>query len=147
MKKQIQTRVPIRALAGGVGLLTTLGLGLSMGQAASAKTASTKTASAKSAPHFRVSAAQATATVLKKFPGQLTEKTRLENEEGTWQYGVMVKSGHTLREVMVDAKTGVIADVEATTASKEQVEKKTDAADATNKASAKKSSKAAMSHR
>ncbi len=140
MKKQIQTRVPIRALAGGVGLLTTLGLALSM-------------ASAKSAPHFRVSAAQATATVLKKFPGQLTEKTRLENEEGTWQYSVMVRSGHTLREVMVDAKTGVIADVEATTASKEQVEKKADAADttnaadATNKASAKKSSKAAMSHR
>ena len=134
MKRHIQARMPIRALAGGVGLLTTLGLGLSI-------------ASAKSTPHFRVSAAQATATVLKKFPGQLTEKTVLENEEGTWQYGVMVRSGHTLREVMVDAKTGKIANVEVTTAGKEQVEKKADAVDATNKAGAKKSSKAAMSHR
>ncbi len=117
MKRQIQTRVPIRALAGGVGLLTTLGLALSM-------------ASAKSTPHFRVSAAQATATVLKKFPGHVTEKTRLENEEGTWQYGVMVRSGRTMREVMVDAKTGRIANVEVTTPGKEQVEKKADAADA-----------------
>ena len=134
MKRHIQARMPIRALAGGVGLLTTLGLGLSI-------------ASAKSTPHFRLSAAQATAIVLKKFPGKVTEKTVLENEEGTWQYGVMVRSGRVLREVMVDAKTGKIANVEVTTAGKEQVEKKTDAADATKAVGAKKSSKAAMSHR
>lgn len=141
MKRHIQTQMPIRALAGGVGLLTTLGLALSM-------------ASAKSTPHFRVSAAQATATVLKKFPGKITEKTRLENEEGTWQYGVMVRSGHTLREVMVDAKTGKIANVEVTTIGKEQVEKKTDAADEAKAAapakktgtSARKSGKVAASH-
>ena len=103
-------------------------------------------ASAKATPHFRISAAQATAIVLKKFPGKLTEKTQLENEEGVWQYGVMVKSGRTLREVMVDAKTGKIANVETTTASKEQVEKKADAVDEA-KAAMKAKNKTTVSHK
>ncbi len=119
MKKQMEKASSIRALAGGVGLLTTLGLTVS----------TMAVVSAKSVPHFRVTAAQATAAVLKKFPGHLTEKTHLEDEEGTWQYSVMVRSGRILREVMVDAKTGRIANVEATTSGKEQAEKKTDAAD------------------
>lgn len=118
MKTPFQTRTPIRALAGGVGLLTTLGLAVSM----------SSVAIAKKAPHFRISAAQATAIVLNKFPGKVTEKAVLEDEEGTWQYGVMVRSGHTLREVMVDAKTGKIANVEVTTVGKENVEQKAEIA-------------------
>ena len=51
----------------------------------------------------------------------------LENEEGKWQYGVMVRSGKTLREVMVNAMTGKIDSVEVTTAEKERAEKKADA--------------------
>ena len=124
MKKHIPLRVPLRAFAGGVGLLTTLGVALSA-------------ASAKTTPHFRVSAAQATAIVLKRFPGQLTGKPSLEDEEGSWQYGVMVRSGRTLREVMVDAKTGKIVNVEVTTSGKEKSEAKTDAADEAKAAKAR----------
>ncbi len=137
MKTLLQTRVPIRALAGGVGLLTTLGLAVSMSSIASANASAN--ASAKKAPHFRLSAAQATAIVLKKFPGKVTEKIVLEDEEGTWQYGVMVRSGRLLREVMVDAKTGKIANVEVTTVGKEQVEQKAEtAAEAAAEAKARK---------
>ena len=44
----------------------------------------------------KITAAQAEAVTLRKFPGKIVAKTTLENEEGKWQYGVMVRSGHTL---------------------------------------------------
>lgn len=103
----------MRVLAGGALALATLGAGLLAAQAA---------------PHAKISAARANAVVLKRFPGRLTAKTTLENEEGKWQYGVMVRSGRTLREVMVDANTGKIADVEVTSAAKEGVEARQEAA-------------------
>ena len=78
--------------------------------------------------HARLTTVQAEAAALKKFPGKVTAGTKLENEEGTWQYGVMVRSGKTLREVMVNAKTGKIDSVEVTTAGKEQTEAKAEAA-------------------
>ena len=84
-------------------------------------------------PHAKISAARANAVVLKRFPGKLTAKTTLENEEGKWQYGVMVRSGKTLREVMVDANTGKIVDVEVTSAAKEGVEARQEAAAKTKK--------------
>ena len=71
----------------------------------------------------KITETRANAIVLKKFPGKLTAKTTLENEEGKWEYGVMVRSGKTLREVMVDAYSGKIVSVEVTTAAKEGVEK------------------------
>jgi uncharacterized membrane protein YkoI len=80
--------------------------------------------------HAKITAAQAEATVLKKFPGKIVAKTKLENEEGKWQYGVMVQSGKTLREVMVGAKSGKIESVEVTTAGKEGVEAKQESAKA-----------------
>ncbi len=83
---------------------------------------------AHAAPHAKISAARANAIVLKRFPGKLTQKTALENEEGTWQYGVMVRSGKTLREVMVDANTGKIADIEVTSNAKEGVEARQESA-------------------
>lgn len=78
--------------------------------------------------HAKITAKQAESIVLKQYPGKIVEKTKLENEEGVWQYGVMVRSGKTLREVMVNAKTGKIDNVEVTTSSKEKAETKADAA-------------------
>ncbi len=96
------------ALRLGAGIVAVTGFGLAVAVA--------------SPNHARITASQANATVLNRFHGQLTGKTALENEEGKWQYSVNVRSGHTLREVMVDARTGKIADIEVTTAAKESVE-------------------------
>lgn len=108
MKTQAKTKFMV---AGGVGMLAVLGAGM-----------------VQAAPHAKIGVARANAIVLKRFPGKLTAKTTLENEEGTWQYGVMVRSGRTLREVMVDAGSGKIANIEATTAGKEKVEAAQEAA-------------------
>ncbi|HEX2950657.1 MAG TPA: PepSY domain-containing protein [Armatimonadota bacterium] len=79
--------------------------------------------------HFSITAHKAENIVLKKFPhGQIMDKTKLENEEGIWQYGVMVQNGKILREVMVNAKTGHIDSVEVTNAAKERDEAKADVA-------------------
>lgn len=74
------------------------------------------------APKVKLTVERANAIALKKVPGTIVGKTALENEEGRWQYGVMVRSGKTLREIMVNANTGRIDSVEVTTASKEAVE-------------------------
>ena len=76
----------------------------------------------------RVTAAQATKVALARWHGHAAGKTRLENEEGAWQYSVMVRSGKKLREVMVDAKTGHIASVEVTSGAKERAEARADRA-------------------
>ncbi len=90
----------------------------------------TMSAFAAKPPKVKVSASQANHIALKKFPGKIVGKTALENEEGKWQYGVLVRSGKTLREVMVNAKTGKIDSVEVTTDAKENAEKIEDAAKA-----------------
>ena len=82
-------------------------------------------------PHFTITQAKANTIVLKRFAhGVIVGKTKLENEEGTWQYGVMVRKGKLLREVMVNAKTGHIDRVEVTNAAKENGEALVDAAQA-----------------
>lgn len=114
MEDQMQIhKLHARALCGGAGMAAVLALTLVTAQAA---------------PKTRFTAAQANAIVLKRFPGKLTGKTVLENEEGSWQYGVMVQSGRTLREVMVDANSGKIVDIEKTTVAKERAEKRAEAA-------------------
>lgn len=85
-------------------------------------TAQAKPQGKHATPSVSITAKQAEGIALKKFPGKIVEKTKLENEEGVMQYGVMVKSGKTLREVMVNAKTGKIDSVEVTTASTEKKE-------------------------
>ena len=85
--------------------------------------------------HAKITAAQAQKTALAKYPGKVLGKVELENEDGSWQYAVMIRSGKKLREVMVDAKTGKIANVEETTDEKEAKEK---AAEAKGKAKGKK---------
>ncbi|MBV9468739.1 MAG: hypothetical protein JOZ57_05795, partial [Abitibacteriaceae bacterium] len=63
----------------------------------------------------------------------VTKKTVLENEDGKWQYAVMIRSGKVLREVQVDANTGAIVDAEVTTEAKEAAEAKEDAKKANGK--------------
>lgn len=72
---------------------------------------------------FKISPARAEKIAIAKYKGKLAGKTELENEDGKWQYAVMVKSGKTTREVMVDANTGKIANVEVVTAAEEAKEK------------------------
>ena len=78
--------------------------------------------------HARISAEQARTVALKRYHGRVEAPVKLENEEGAWQYSVLVRSGKTLREVMVDAHTGKIATVEVTSKAEEQREAKEDAA-------------------
>ncbi|MBV9866210.1 MAG: PepSY domain-containing protein [Abitibacteriaceae bacterium] len=84
-------------------------------------------------PKVKISAAQATKIAKKKYPGKVTKKTVLENEDGKWQYAVMIRSGKVLREVQVDANTGAIVDAEVTTEAKEAAEAKEDAKKANGK--------------
>lgn len=79
-------------------------------------------------PKLKITMAQANATALARFHGKVVGKTTLENEAGVWQYGVMVQTGKTLREVMVNANTGKIDHVEVTSASKENKEAQAEAA-------------------
>ncbi len=112
--KTIQTKHLLTAAASGsLALTAVVGAGVLPAQAKAAKHTMTT----------KISAAQAQAIALKKFPGKVMQKTTLENEEGKWQYSVMVKSDKTLREIMVGAHSGKIEDVEVTTASKEGREK------------------------
>lgn len=87
----------------------------------------------KKPPKVKYTVEQANAIAVKKYHGKVVGKTPLENEEGKWQYGVMVKTGKTLREVMVNANTGKIDSVEVTTNAKEAKEKAADEAKAKGK--------------
>jgi hypothetical protein len=64
-------------------------------------------------------ASEATKVALARYPGKVVGRVVLENEDGKMQYSVNIRSGKTLREVMVDAKTGKIASVEKTSAKEE----------------------------
>lgn len=103
-----------RSLLGGLGILALLGSGAAQGVH----------------PHVKVTANQAKAVALKKYSGKIEGKINLENEDGAWQYAVNVRSGKTLREVMVNAMTGKIASVEVTSKAEEAREAKADAAKA-----------------
>lgn len=74
--------------------------------------------------HAKITPAQASKTALARYHGVVVGKVVLENEDGKWQYAVNVRSGKTMREVMVDSHTGKIASVEITTAKEEKEEAK-----------------------
>ncbi|MFI5384604.1 MAG: PepSY domain-containing protein [Fimbriimonadales bacterium] len=78
-------------------------------------------------PHVKTTAAQAQKTALAKYHGTVVGKVELENEDGKWQYAVVIKSGKIMREVMVDANTGKIGSVEKVTAAEEAKEKAAEA--------------------
>lgn len=117
----MKTRCTAKAVAGCLSVLTLL-VG-SMSQSAQAKPPYLKAAHQRA----RITRAQARAVALKNYPGKVVGKTALENEEGRWQYSVNVRSGRTLREVMVDARSGKIANVEVTTQAEEANEAKAEA--------------------
>lgn len=73
-------------------------------------------------PHPRITASQARAIALKKVKGRVVGKIALENEAGKWEYAVSIQEGKALHEVMVNAQTGKIESVEATTAAEEAAE-------------------------
>jgi len=101
-------------------------------------------AAANPAPKTKVSVKQAEAAALKKYKtGKLQGKTELENEDGKWQYAVMVRAGGKLHEVMIDAKTGKIESEETVTPGEEAAEKRAEAAKKHGKM--KKSAKSAKS--
>jgi len=70
-------------------------------------------------PKHPIGAKAASRAALKRYPGKVVGRVALENEDGKWQYSVNIRSGHTLREVMVDSISGKIASVEVTTPSEE----------------------------
>lgn len=72
--------------------------------------------------HAKITATQARKAALARYHGAVVGKIALENEDGKWQYSVNVRSGKTLREVMVDAHSGKIASVEVTTRAEEAAE-------------------------
>ncbi len=115
------TRCMARVFAGYLSVLTLL-VG-SISQSAQARPPRSKVAHQGAS----ITRAQARAVALKKYPGEVVGKTALENEEGRWQYSVNVRSGKTLREVMVDARSGKIANVEVTTQAEEANEAKAEA--------------------
>lgn len=73
-------------------------------------------------PAHPISAARAARVALAKYPGKVIGKVAMEDEEGKWQYSVNIQSGKVLREVMVGAGDGKIADVEVTNAKAEAKE-------------------------
>ncbi len=74
------------------------------------------------ATKYRISAKQAGVIAIKKYHGKIIGKIALENEEGKMQYAVNVKTGKTLREVMVGANSGKVENVEVTTKAEEAKE-------------------------
>jgi uncharacterized membrane protein YkoI len=85
--------------------------------------ASIAMASVQKPAHHKITAQQAQAVALKKYHGKVVGKVELENEDGKWQYAVNIRSGKTLREVMVGADSGKIESVEVTTPKEEAREK------------------------
>ncbi|MHB1461296.1 MAG: PepSY domain-containing protein [Armatimonadota bacterium] len=77
-------------------------------------------------PHANITVKQAETIALRKFPGKIVQKTKLENEAKVWEYSVSVKSGKTVHEVMVNAKTGKIDNAEAAHSTKGKGESKSE---------------------
>ena len=120
----------LRSLLGGIGIAALFAAAISTG-AQTAGTHTKKPAShshTKLSSHAKISAAQARTIALKKYPGTVEGKIVLENEDGSWQYAVNIRSGKTLREVMVSASSGKIASMEVTTKAEEAKELKAETA-------------------
>lgn len=84
------------------------------------------TALALAGPH-KITPAQAQKIALAKVHGKVVGKAKLENEDGVWQYALIIRSGKLLKEVGVNADNGKITAVETVTAEEEAREAKEDA--------------------
>jgi hypothetical protein len=89
---------------------------------ASAVFAAPKPKAKPTVPKVKVTSSQASKAAQAKYHGKVVGKVVLENEGGKWQYAVNVRTGKTLREVIVDANTGKIASVEVTSPAEEAKE-------------------------
>ena len=87
---------------------------------------------ALAAPH-KISAAKAGKIALARVHGKIQGTPKLENEDGVWQYAVIVMDGKTMKEIGVNADTGKITAVETVTAAEEAKEAKEDAMKAKGK--------------
>ena len=94
------------------------------------------TALALAGPH-KISPQQATKIALAKVHGKLQGKPKLENEDGVWQYALIIRAGKLMKEVGVNAETGKITAIETVTAAEEAREAKEDALKAAKKAKKK----------
>ena len=100
--------------------------------------AGTTSVRSQQTPKTKLSSTQAEAAALKKYKsGKVQGKTALENEDGKWEYAVMVKAGSKTHEVMVNANTGKIDSEEIVTAKEEAAEKKAEEAKKTGKKTSK----------
>ena len=118
MKEDSTTR--FRLLLGGIAALTLVAVGISPNAQAQKMGGKMQ----KAHFHANISTIQAQAAALKTYPGKVEGKIALEDEEGSWQYAVNIRSGRKLREVMVNATTGKIANMEVTTKAEETREQK-----------------------
>lgn len=84
------------------------------------------------APH-KITATKARKIALAKVHGKIQGTPKLENEDGVWQYAVIVVQGKTMKEIGVNADTGKITAVETVTAAEEAKEAKEDAMKAKGK--------------
>jgi hypothetical protein len=83
---------------------------------------------ANARPKPRITGAQARRVALRKYPhGRADRKVALENEDGKWQYAVVVHDktakGRVMHEVMVGAMSGKIEADEVTSPGEEAKEK------------------------
>ncbi len=135
----------------GVLGLSALGLtSVTLSQPAQAKTAHTtaKPAMAKTMPgSHKINSTQARRIALKAYPGTVVGRAKQENEGGKLQYAVNVKSGKTLREIMVGVESGKIEKVEVTTPAQEKAEMKAETKMATKTKPHTMASHSTVSHK
>lgn len=81
----------------------------------------------------RITAAKAAKIAQAKYHGKLLGTPKLEKEDGVWQYAVLVTRGKKMKEIMVNANTGKIGNVETVTAAEEAREAREDAMKAKRK--------------
>lgn len=74
------------------------------------------------APVAKIGVVQAMSAATKKIGGGTAFSAMYEYEDGAWSYGVLVVKGHKVDEVIVDASTGKVMDVESVSAADEAAE-------------------------
>ena len=83
-------------------------------------------ASAQDTPKAKITKAQATKIVLECFKGGKIKDAELEKEEGKLVWSFDIKVGKEIKEVWVDARTGLVIKTETESAAKEKAEAKAD---------------------
>lgn len=74
-----------------------------------------------SEPTCKLSPVDAIKIAKTKIPGRTIQAT-FEFEDGKWVYGVMIVTGKSIKEVIVDASSGKIGDIESVTPNDEAKE-------------------------